>query len=258
MSGEVINTDQFPLGQKVFRNTSKDTLAEDGVLVLQNFLCPEALKTLQLESENSRDLAYFCTQHHTVYLSPRAEDMPPDHPRNRLVDSSKGCITDDQVPAQSPLRTLYNDPSFKDFLCTILGETALFPYADPLSSINLNYADAGQELGWHFDNSSFAITLMIQEPERGGSFEYITAMRDADGGEMNYSGVEEVLAGNRDAKQLNMTAGDLVLFRGRNAIHRVTPVEGKRTRVLAVLAYNSEPGISLSESARMTFFGRLN
>ena len=30
------------------------------------------------------------------------------------------------------------------------------------------------------------------------------------------------------------------------------------TRMLAVLAYNSEPGIKLSESARMTFYGRLS
>jgi hypothetical protein len=54
-----------------------------------------------------------------------------------------------------------------------------------------------------------------------------------------------------------MDAGALVLFRGRNAIHRVAPVEGTRTRMLVVLAYNGEPGVSLSESARMTFYGRL-
>ena len=99
---------------------------------------------------------------------------------------------------------------------------------------------------------------MIQEPLCGGSFEFIKSMRNADSGEMNFSGVEEVLAGSCSAVQLNMSAGDLVLFRGRNAIHRVTPVEGERTRILAVLAYNSEPGVSLSEAARMTFFGRLN
>ncbi|MCZ4279844.1 hypothetical protein O4H49_03580 [Kiloniella laminariae] len=48
-----------------------------------------------------------------------------------------------------------------------------------------------------------------------------------------------------------------MLFRGRNALHRVAPVEGDRTRILVVLAYNSQPGIALSESACMTFYGRL-
>ena len=37
----------------------------------------------------------------------------------------------------------------------------------------------------------------------------------------------------------------------------VTPVEGVRTRVLAVLAYNFALGVSLSESARMTSYERL-
>jgi hypothetical protein len=55
---------------------------------------------------------------------------------------------------------------------------------------------------------------------------------------------------------LNLKSGALVLFRGRDAIHRVAPVEGGN-RILVVLAYNTEPGIALSVSARQTFFGRL-
>jgi len=54
-----------------------------------------------------------------------------------------------------------------------------------------------------------------------------------------------------------MDPGSLVLFRGRNSMHRVTPNESDKTRMLAVLAYNSEAGVVLSESARMTFYGRL-
>ena len=37
------------------------------------------------------------------------------------------------------------------------------------------------------------------------------------------------------------------------SLHRVTPTEGDVTRMLAVLAYNTQPGIALSETARMTF-----
>ena len=44
---------------------------------------------------------------------------------------------------------------------------------------------------------------------------------------------------------------------GRNSMHRVTPTVGERTRILVVLAYNTEPGVALSEAARMTFYGRL-
>ena len=140
----------------------------------------------------------------------------------------------------------------------MLGESSLYAYADPLSSINLHYARPGQELGWHFDNSSFAITLMIAAPEAGGAFEYVNSVRDADAGEMNFEMAARVLDGVIEPQRLDMAAGTLVLFRGRNAMHRVAPVEGRRTRMLVVLAYNAEPGIALSESARMTFYGRLD
>ncbi len=98
---------------------------------------------------------------------------------------------------------------------------------------------------------------MIQPPDEGGVFEYVKDVRDADRGEMNYPLSEQVLNGEIFPKTLSLSAGSLVLFRGRNAMHRVTPVKGDRTRMLVVLAYNTEPGVSLSESARMTFYGRL-
>ena len=115
-----------------------------------------------------------------------------------------------------------------------------YPYADSLSSINLHYASQGQELGWHFDNSSFAITLLIQSPKAGGQFEYVTNLRDSSKGDMNYTGVAQVLDGQIQTLKIAMSAGDLVLFRGRDSLHRVTPTQGNTTRMLAALAYNAE------------------
>ena len=54
-----------------------------------------------------------------------------------------------------------------------MGEKTLYEYEDPLSSINIHYAKEGQELGWHFDNSSFAVTLLLQKLLGGGVFEYV-------------------------------------------------------------------------------------
>ena len=83
-------------------------------------------------------------------------------------------------------------------------------------------------------------------------------VRDADSDDMNYDDCGKVLAGEVAVQTLTMDAGALVLFRGRNSMHRVTPAKGLRTRMLVVMAYNAEPGIPLSESARMTFYGRLS
>lgn len=156
------------------------------------------------------------------------------------------------------MRALYDAAVFRDFIRFVTGQAELHPYADPLSSINIHYANRGQELGWHFDNSSFAITFLIQKPDAGSRFEYIRDLRDADSGEMNFDGVGALLDGDVKPDVLAIEPGGLVLFRGRNSIHRVSPNESDRTRILAVLAYNSEPGIELSESARKTFYGRLS
>ena len=75
---------------------------------------------------------------------------------------------------------------------------------------------------------------------------------------MNFEGVEAVLNEKTTVKTLNMEEGTLILFRGLNSLHRVTPTIGSRTRILVVLAYNNKAGVSLSETARMTFFGRLS
>ena len=75
---------------------------------------------------------------------------------------------------------------------------------------------------------------------------------------MNYEQVEKLLDGEMEPSALDIDPGTLVLFRGRNSIHRVSPNESDTTRILAVLAYNSEPGIELSPNARMTFYGRLS
>ena len=254
----VVDTDRHPAKTEPFIAECRKKLDEDGVLVLPGFIRPAALHVIKDEAEEKREKAFYCTQHHSVYLTEHDDSLPADHAKNRQVESSKGCICDDDISKNSPLRILYDAPEFRKFVLGVTGETQLHPYADPLSSINIHYANRGQELGWHFDNSSFAITLLIKRPESGSTFEYVKDIRDTDAGAMNYDAVNAVLDGETKPQVLEMEPGALVLFRGRNSIHRVTPNESDKTRMLAVLAYNSEAGIALSESARMIFYGRLN
>lgn len=254
---DIIDLTTSPIDDSTFRKACKRTLDENGALVIKDFLKPAVISLLQQEGKDNQHLAYYTGNKHNVYLTETDPSYSDSHPRNRQVTSSKGCITTDQIPTSSVLHSLYQAPKFRDFLCEVLGEQALYEYADPLSSINLHYAGEGQELGWHYDNSSFAITLMVQSPQQGGVFEYVKDVRDADNGDMNYVMSGDILDGNVITENLSMDPGALVLFRGRNSMHRVTPTIGEQTRMLVVLAYNTQPNISLSESARMTFFGRL-
>jgi len=253
---QIVDLTTYPLDDPAFRAACRRRFKDQGVLVMPGFTRPEATDAIASEGQANRAKVYASTEQHTVYLSPVDPSYGADHPRNRLVTSSKGCLTDDMIPDTSALRVLYDAPEFRGFLCEVLGEAELHDYADPLSSINLHFARTGQELGWHFDNSSFSITLMVQPPEKGGQFEYVEDIRDADAGEMSFDAVADILDGRRPVKQLIAVAGTLVFFRGRNSLHRVASNEGERTRMLAVLAYNSTPGIALSKEARLTFYGR--
>lgn len=255
---DIIDLDTFPIEDPAFRAACRKDFDATGMFVMERFMRKDAIEAVRDEGLANKDKVFKSVQQHNVYLTPADTAYAADHARNRLVTSSKGCITDDLMPQSSALRALYNAPVFRSFLCDVLGEQELHAYADPLSSINLHFAEKGEELGWHFDNSSFAITLMIQAPVQGGTFEYVNAVRDAGAGEMGFDQVDAILDGETPVETLNAEAGTLVFFRGRNSIHRVAPNEGDVTRILAVLAYNAEPGIELSEAARMTFYGRLN
>jgi len=152
---------------------------------------------------------------------------------------------------------LYNSNTFKDFLKYVLELDQIFPYADNLSSINLNYYQKGQQLGWHFDNASFAITLMIQASPLGGEFEYISEGRDSNDDYIDKTLISSIIEGKKKPKKLDVSDGTLILFYGRNYLHRVTPVESDIPRILITLNYNQEENIELSENARLTFFGRV-
>jgi len=253
----LVDLQRHPLHNAVYRRDCRQTLDDDGVLVLKGLLRESTLAAVANDGRARQDQAFYTAGTHTVYLTPEDPAYPAAYARNRAVVSSKGCLTTDQIAPASPLHTLYGSITLQAFLCSVLGESALHPYADPLSSINLHYAGDGQELGWHYDNSSFAITLLIEKPRDGGVFEYVKGARDSANGDMGYALTQRVLDGAAPVQRLVMEEGDLVLFRGRDALHRVTPTIGERTRMLVVLAYNTEPDISLSESARMTFYGRL-
>ena len=144
----------------------------------------------------------------------------------------------------------------KKFIIKVLNIKNIYPYKDKLSSINYNYYEKSQQLGWHFDNASFAITLMIDSPDKGGAFQYITKGRDYQKNNIDKELISNVMNENITPNELKVKPGTLILFYGRNYLHRVTPIESDKGRILVTLNYNLEEGIELSNNARKTFFGR--
>ena len=252
----IVNLKLHPIHDGRFTKSCKDQFDKTGALVMENFLSSDTVIFLQNEAQKVRPLAFFCHQNHNVYLLDSDRSFPKEHIRNLEQVSDKGCVPHDQIPDESPLRTLYEWSDFRLFLESVL-DVPVFPYADTLSSININYYDKGQQLGWHYDNASFAITLMLKAPKAGGEFEYLEKVRNKEAGEQGYENTAAVIMGKLKPKKLEMGDGSLVLFRGRNSLHRVAPVVSDGTRILVTLNFNTEPGVMLSELARTTFFGRI-
>ena len=146
---DIVQIDRHPIAEVDYQRSCKAELDAKGVLSLAHFMTADALDLLAAESHRGMNEAHFCSQHHSVYLAPPDPAFAAYHPRNRPVVSSKGCICDDMVAGNSPLRLLYDSPEFRAFVMAVTGENALHPYADSLSSINIHYANRGQELGWH-------------------------------------------------------------------------------------------------------------
>jgi len=97
---------------------------------------------------------------------------------------------------------------------------------------------------------------MIQSSSSGGEFEYITEGRDSNADYIDKSLISNVIEGKTKPNLLDVSQGTLILFYGRNYLHRVTPVQSEIPRILITLNYNEENHIELSENARLTFFGR--
>ena len=255
---DIINFNKHPIEDSSYVNLCRKEILNKSILIMNNFITTKCLNEITLEALNLENRAFYCSQNHTILLEKQNSLLNKKDPLNIEVKSDKGCVPHDLLENDSKLNIIYKSPIFKKFLKNVLNLKDLYPYADSLSSINYNYYQNTQQLGWHFDNASFAITLMVQSAESGGEFEYVSKGRDYNKNYINKSYLKKIINQSIKANKINADAGTLVLFYGRNYLHRVTPVTSNKPRILVTLNYNEEEGVKLSENARLTFFGRIN
>ena len=123
---KIIDFENYPIHQASFISKCRDKINNEGCVVLPDFLNHETINQLISESKKNQEKAYYCRQEHSVFIMPHDDNFPPDHPRNRLVVSSKGCITDDQISYNSSLKILYKSDLFRDFIAHVVGEKKLY------------------------------------------------------------------------------------------------------------------------------------
>ena len=264
-AARMVNLERYPIdepdsdGCVELVGQCRDRFVEDGLCMLPEFIRPQALEILAEEANERTSDAWFCKSTHNVYLTENGSPshspgVPAGDVAGRQERTFVGSIPYDRIGDDSSLRRLYLWDPLKDFVGAVLGKPRLHRFADPLGACSVNVFVDGGEHGWHFDESEFTVTLMLQAPESGGAFEYVPGIR---GREDEKAIVATVLDGDRDpVLELPFTAGTLLLFGGRRTLHRVTRVGGARPRLVPVLTYAERPGLRNSEAVRKLFWGR--
>ncbi len=234
----------------------RDQLDCSGACELPGFLKPEAVAMLVREGDSLAALAYHSVVTGTPYLAAPDASLPEDHPRKFFEPTSVGVVAYDQFPPESALRRLFEWDPLMEFIAAALKKDRLYRYADPMGALNLAVMGEGERLHWHFDQTDFVTSIALRPSAAGGDFEYVPLIRSAT--DENYPRVQRLLEGsNEDVVRVPMHPGTLLLFEGRNSIHRVTPISGDTTRLVALLAYDTKPGTRSSKGLQMARYGRL-
>ena len=233
-------------------------IAEDGCAVLPGFASARGVAYLTAEADAIVHLGHRSFSRTNVYFSQDDPSLPADHPVRQFYDRSNAFVPADNFPPEGPLRMIYEAAPFMPFIRDALNEPVdrFFRYDDPLADVIVNAVEAGQGFPWHFDTNNFTVTLAIQNGSSGGSFEYVPGLRTAQ--DENFAGVGQVLAGDRSkVRVLELRPGDLQIFKGRYALHRVAPVEGPRRRYVGIFSFVETEGMCGGVERTRQLYGRV-
>jgi hypothetical protein len=230
-------------------------LAKTGAVEFPGFVTEAGVEMLRRDADELALRAHHSMGQSTPYLEYPDFSLPEGHPRVTFKDYAVGAVAYDLIPLDSPLRGLYEWDPMKDLIEAVLGRGPLYRYGDPFGALNLAVMGDGDELEWHFDQSDFVVSLAIQAAAEGGDFEVAPLIRTAT--DEHYDDVTNILDGKRDlVVTLPMTPGTLLIFEGRNSLHRVSPIRGAQLRHMGLLAYDTKPNTMGSELLRQDRYGR--
>ncbi|MFT7674758.1 MAG: hypothetical protein ACI845_003175 [Gammaproteobacteria bacterium] len=263
MISAYLNLDKFPIDQpdtdryNNLVSRCKTDLHKTGLFNLSGFLLAEAARQavdqiLPVMSGSSFDHK----RKHNIYFQKKMADLDADHPALKEYETINRTVCADQIAGSIPLQ-LYNWQPFINFLTEIMELPRLHVMDDDLACVNVMAYRDSEALNWHFDRSEFTTTLLLQAANAGGEFQYKTGLRS----DLNpsYDNIAEFLTGDqRDIETLPLAAGTVNIFRGRNTLHRVSPVKGNQERIITVFSYYQKPGVRFSREEQLGFYGRSN
>jgi len=249
-----------------FLQHAKEELYDKGVTTIPNFVTKEALENMRKESVKKGKVAYETNDLHNVYLLSPDMDLNtyPDknHLRNRLYKTHVASIAYDELNPENTLAKLYNSETLLKLVAFVTGQKKCYHSIDPLGRCSVNVFKNTWQHAWHFDESEYSTTLMIQKPKDGGIFQYSEKIRD-NSDELVVDLVENIMDDHLQPEErlvqrhdLTFEEGTLSIFSGRRSLHRVTDCYGDLDRLVAVFTFSQEKNYKNSIEVRKLFWGR--
>ena len=184
------------------------------MFTLSGFIRPAARDSIleEVQPVLCRD-SFTHSRSHNVYFEDEIPGLAADHPALREGWTTNHTVCGDQIAGSSICR-IYEWQPLVEFLTRVMGRKRLYLMDDPMAALNvLEYRSGEPALNWHFDRSEFTTTLLLCAADRGGEFQYRSALRTAN--DPNFEGVAALLADDDpEIRTLPMTAGTLCVFRG--------------------------------------------
>jgi len=258
---DFIDLEQFPLHdlqsekrQALVEACRKD-LVDVGCSHVPNFIHRGAIDQMAAEAERLSQQARPADDRINPYLLADDDSLPKDHPKRFFQTRTSSFINSDLLEADSLLRKIYDCDVMVHFFADCLNVGPIYRWADPLGRNPYSVMHNGDYFPWHFDGNDFTVSILVQQAEEGGDFEYCPNIRSPQN--ENFDDVKSVLNGSRDkVKVLSLKEGDLQLFKGRYSMHRVTPAVGPKPRVIALPTYVTNPYLVNRPHHAKAFYGR--
>ena len=257
----LVDTVRYPLHElegsagAALMDSCRRQMRMEGVCRLPSFLSRAGLDALRREARALRGYAHHSEVYHTPWYAEPDRRLPADDPRAAALEFAVGYVGRDRIPPSGAIETLFAWGAVLELVQTALGSDSIYRFDDSLASLNVTVMGRGATLGWHFDACEAVVSVLLESGEEGGHFEYVPPFGGAE--EEVRAAVARVLRSEGDeAIEVPMEAGDFVLFRGRHSLHRVTPVEGARERLMLLMSYDNVAERPGDTRSNVDLFGR--
>jgi len=243
---QIINLEKYPINDtgsikyKELTNYTRKQLNEDGCCVLHNFIKSDSIRRMKNEVDRNLSKIHFTSDKHNPYFTKDDKTLHEKHPKRIFSVRQSGYLNSNDLEKDSDLNKFYDLEEMLKFVSDSLEVFPLYKWADPLGKNPYSVMHTDHYFPWHFDGNEFTLSVLIQKAEKGGFFEYASDIRTKDN--ENFEEVAKVLKGDRTrVESFDLKPGDLQIFKGRFSMHRVTKIEGKTSRYIALPCYVKDP-----------------